>query len=532
MTLEELANGPPLDAVIIGGGINGAAIAAEAASRGARVALFEATDFGFGTTWRSTKLIHGGLRYLEHGDMRLVVESLRERAWLLKTRPYLVRPQRFILPVLPWTRRPAWQLQAGLALYDTLSLYRGVPGHRRLSESRLRSLASYLPETASRGFTFFDARVLAPERLALELALQARDEGASIHNHTSVSRLAVSHGRVRSVEVESGGETHEIPAHMVINAAGPWVDAVNQQTGLPMPDLLGVTRGTHIVVDLDADLGHDAVFSTARSDGRVFFAVPQGELLLIGTTDDRYDGDPGAVGPTPQDISYLLEEAGALMPGRAITPDSIRYAYAGLRPLQHVAGGPEAAITRRHTVVQHREHGGPQGLVSLVGGKLSTFRPLAREVTALIPAAGHTPARLDPPVRSRWREELLATGLPKSYLGHLRVYGDAVGRVLNLGRESVCSHAGAIEGEVRHVARAEHASTLSDILMRRTGIAWASCRGLCCHEAVAEIAGKELGWSGAERKRQVKAFEKDIATHLPTVALVQKGNRQGAGHRS
>lgn len=526
MSLDELAGGPPLDAAIIGGGINGAAIAAEAAARGARVALFEAEDFGFGTTWRSTKLIHGGLRYLEHGDMRLVFESLRERSWLLKTRPYLVRPQRFILPLLPWTRRPAWQLRAGLALYDTLALYRGLPSHRALSETRVRELASYLPDGAAGGFTFFDARVLAPERLALELALQARDLGAAVHNHATVRRLGVSHGRVASVEVESNGVTHEIPARMVINAAGPWVDAVNEQTGLPMPELLGVTRGSHIVVELDGDLGRDAVFSTARSDGRVFFAVPQGDLLLIGTTDDRYEGDPGAVGPTPEDIAYLLEEAHALMPGREITRDRVRYAYAGLRPLQRVAGGPEAAITRRHSVVEHREHGGPQGLVSLVGGKLSTFRPLAQEVVALIPSATAGRGRLDPDGKSGWRDELLASGLPKPSLGHLRIYGSAVAKVLALGREPLCSHSGAIDGEVRHVTRDEQAKSLSDILMRRTGIAWAACRGLCCHDMVAEIAAQELGWNGAERKRQVKAFEKDVAFHLPKADQVEKGAKR------
>ncbi|MEO6397551.1 MAG: FAD-dependent oxidoreductase, partial [Tepidiformaceae bacterium] len=189
MTLETLAAGPPLDLAIIGGGINGCGIAEEAAARGLRVALFEADDFGFGTTWRSTKLIHGGLRYLEHGDVRLVFESLRERAWLLKTRPHLVKPQRFILPMLPWTRRPAWQLRLGLAAYDLLSLYRAVPSHRKLKDGRLHELASALPEETRGGFTFYDARVIAPERLALEMALEARQQGAVIQNHARVARV-------------------------------------------------------------------------------------------------------------------------------------------------------------------------------------------------------------------------------------------------------------------------------------------------------------------------------------------------------
>ncbi len=529
VTLEGLVNGPPLDAAIIGGGINGCAIAVEAATRGARVVLFEAGDFGFGTTWRTTKLIHGGLRYLEHGDLRLVFESLRERAWLLKTRPYLVRPQRFIMPVLPWTRRPAWQLRAGLATYDTLSLHRGLPGHRGLSRERLHEIAPYLPEIASGGFSFFDARVLAPERLALELALLAQEAGAQIHNHTPVTRIGVRAGRVTSVEVQSGGVTYELPARMVINAAGPWVDPVNERTGLPMPELLGVTRGSHIVLQLDGDIGHDAVFSTARSDGRVVFAVPQGKLLLVGTTDDRYEGDPGDVQPTPGDIDYLLDEARALLPGRDIARERICYAYSGLRPLQRVAGGPEAAISRRHTVIEHRAQGGPQGLVSVVGGKLSTFRPLARETVDLLPAVMGKSARLTPK-NEGWRDRLLGSGLPKPFLSHLRVYGGGIESVLALGTAPLCEHAGAVAGEVIHAVRHEQAVTLSDILMRRTGIAWSSCRGTCCVDAAAELAGSELGWSSDERERQVNAFEADINNHLPTVELVKKGQTADGNH--
>ena len=194
--LTGMSGQPPasVDIAIIGGGINGTAIAAMAAKAGLRVALLEATDFGFGTTWRTTKLIHGGLRYLEHGDVPLVFESLHERSWLLKTRPYLVRPQRFVLPILPWTRRPAWQLRTGLALYDALALYRGVPQHRRLSSDRAHTLMPALSHEATSAFTFFDARLLAPERLALELALEARAHGAFIANQTQVRAIETRMG--------------------------------------------------------------------------------------------------------------------------------------------------------------------------------------------------------------------------------------------------------------------------------------------------------------------------------------------------
>ena len=517
MSLAEAANGLPLDVAIIGGGINGCAIAAECASRGLRTGLFEATDFGFGTTWRSTKLIHGGLRYLEHGDVRLVRESLRERAWLLRTRPYLVTPQRFVLPMLPWSRRPGWQVRAGLSAYDVLAGHRaGVPPHRGLTHARITELAPYLPDVTGAGFSFFDARVHSPERLALEMAMSARANGAFVENHAKVTRISEQGGRVSAIEVEQGGKKHTIPVRVVVNAAGPWVDAVNALGGLPRSELLGLTRGSHIVVELQEPPGHEAVFSTAKSDGRVFFAVPQGKLLLVGTTDDRYDGDPSATRATAADVDYLLAEAQELMPGRSITRDQIRYAYAGLRPLQRVAGGPEAAISRRHSVIDHAEHGGPAGMHSVVGGKLSTFRPLALEVAAMFSAA-RRPRKDDESRAPNWSTDLRSSGLPLSTKQHLRIYGPAIPEVLRLGQEPICEHAPAIEGEVRYVARMEQASTLADVMMRRTGISWASCRGLCCAETVAAIAGEELGWKGGERKRQLKAFREELDFHLPTV---------------
>ncbi len=522
VTLAELAAGPVLDAVIIGGGINGCAVAEEASARGLRVALFEAADFGFGTTWRSTKLIHGGLRYLEHGDVRLVFESLRERAWLLDSRAHLVRRQRFVLPLLPWTRRPAWQLRAGLALYDMLSLYRGVPSHRRLSDGPLHELMPALPDETAGGFTFFDARVLSPERLTLELALAARKRGAVVANHSPVTKIIADGGQVTAVEVASGKERHLIPARAVVNAAGPWVDAVNALGVADSPKLLGVTRGTHIVVELDGPPPRDAVFSTARSDGRVLFGVAQGDLLLFGTTDDRYDGDPGTIRPTREDVSYLVDEARALLPGLGITRDSVRYSYAGLRPLQQVEGAPEAAITRRHAVIDHGAIGGPRGLYSLVGGKLSTFRPLAREVGAKLGPGSHRSSRLfSEGPGTGWRSAVRASGLPRAAWPHLRMYGDAIDAVLASGRDQICAHAHAIAGEVIHAAEAELGITLPDIILRRTGIGWASCRGMCCHKQVASLAAPILGWSRTERARQVKAFEADVAYHLPVVETLE-----------
>lgn len=516
MTLAEVANGEPLDVAVVGGGINGAAIAREAASRGLKTALFEQEDFGSGTTWRSTKMIHGGLRYLEHGDLRLVVESLRERAWLLKTRPHLVQPLRLLLPMLPWTRRPAWQLRAGLELYDLLALYRDVPRHRSLSAEAFRRRVPSLPDECTGGFSFFDARALAPERLTLELALEAESLGATVVNHARVTRICVASGAVSGVEVEHAGERHGIAARAVVNAAGPWVDAVNALTAQAPGPLLGVTRGTHIVCEPVGLLPRDAIVSTARSDGRVLFVIPQGHLLRVGTTDVRFDGEAGAVAPTAAETRYLMAEAAELLPGLGLRPEHVRYCYAGLRPLPDVKGGPEAAITRRHSVIHHGKQGGPAGLFSVVGGKLSTFRPLARDVMAALHAG---PVRHDPAEAQERRPDfdLEALNVPVHVREHLRVYGAAAADVVAGGAGLLCAHAGATAGEVTRAIRREHATTLSDILLRRTGIAWASCRGLCCHRRVAALAAPLLGWDESQREAEVACFEKDLAQHLPAL---------------
>lgn len=511
--LDDLAAGPPLDVAVIGGGINGCAIAASAAEAGHRVALFEKDDFGFGTTWRSTKLIHGGLRYLEYGEAGLVRESLRERHWLLRTRPHLVRPLRFLLPQLPWTRRPKWQVALGLTLYDLLALDRSVPHHRRVSADLLHRAIPGIAAEAGGGFAYYDARALLPERLALELALQAEASGAAICNHAEVRSVEVSGSRVQGVCVEYGRRTVTIPARTVINAAGPWVDAVARLTGAPEP-LLSITRGTHVVLEPPKPPPRDAILSTARSDGRVFFAIPQDGLLLVGTTDEPYSGDPGAAGPTRHEVDYLVAEAQALLPGLDISHDHVLYAFAGLRPLRRAPGRAAGAISRRHDVVEHAPHGA-EGLYSVIGGKLSTFRPLAR---VALRRAGLAPGPFAiPQDTGAWKQLLQSSTLPEVSRRHLRVYGPRLPDILDGGIELLCTHGGLVSGEVVNAVRREHATTLSDILMRRTGACWASCRGLCAHQTAANIAASHLGWSPDERARQVAAYERDVERHLPTL---------------
>lgn len=518
MTLDRLAAGPPLDVAIIGGGINGCGIALEAARAGLKVALFEKDDFGFGTTWRSTKLIHGGLRYLEHGDVRLVFESLRERSWLLKSRPHLVHPQRLLLPMLPWTRRPAWQLRAGLTAYDVMATGGGVPRHTWLGRDALQRRAPFLPDAATGAFAFYDARAVAPERLALEMALEAEAAGAAVFNHAEVTGIRTASGAVQAIDVRHDGRNALLATMCVVNAAGPWVDAVNEATGVDGPALLGVTRGSHIVLESDYPI-RDGIFSTARSDGRVFFAVPQEGLLLIGTTDVRFEGDPGRVRPTAAEVNYLLDEARALLPGLAPAKGDVRYSYAGLRPLQRVDAGPEAAITRRHELVDHARLGGPENLFSVIGGKLSTYRPVARELLKKLSAKPTAPEMPQNP--GGWRDLLATAPFDTPVLQRLRIYGAALDAMLSGPPDLVCAVPVVLQAEVEHAVRFEKASTLSDFMLRRSGLGWNRERGLDCHEAVARSMAALLGWNEGEQRRQVAAYEHDVRANLPTPAELE-----------
>ncbi len=512
MITGEALSGRPFDVIVIGGGINGAAIAREAAVRGLRVALFEQEDFGFGTTWRSTRLIHGGLRYLEHGELRLVRESLQERGRLLKERPHLVKPQRFVLPGGEFSRRPGWQVRLGLAAYDALALGGGLPGHRAMSADDVALALPGMGDGAPAGFSFFDARAVGPERLTLELVLEARAAGAVVANHTTVTGVRQSGGVVTGVTIDRAGERIDVQGHHVINAAGPWVDAVLEAAGEDGPRILGMTRGTHVAFELEGPLPEVAALSTAQSDGRVFFAVPHSGLVLVGTTDVRYDGDPGCVAPTRDEVDYLLREAQALLPRYDLTAGRVRYAYAGLRPLLASTGGPEAAITRRHAVIDHSRRGGPTGLYSVAGGKLSTFQPLARETLWAIGIGwGSNRATAAP------RPLGEGTGLEGRVLAHLERYGHAAEELLHGAGKVLCPHAGAVTAEVAHAVQHEEAATLSDVLLRRMGVGWHSCRGLCCHQEAAGLMAGILDWDAEETARQVGAFEADVRKNLPTL---------------
>ena len=355
------------DVIIIGAGINGAGIARDAAMRGLKVLLIDKGEPGCATTSASTRLIHGGLRYLEHFEFSLVRESLREREILLRIAPDLVRPLAITIPIYKQSKRGRLTIRAGMVLYDLLSWGKSLPRHRMFSRAEtLERWSGLNPEGLVGSALYYDAQIEFPERLVLANVESARVFGAEVLTHTRVTGLTVT-------GVEFGDRLAE--ASVVINAAGPWIDQVLERAPVKSPKLIGGTKGSHIIVAPFPGASANAIYLEARSDGRPIFIIPWNKLYLIGTTDVRFEGDPDEVRCEDWEIDYLLSETNLALPGAHLTRDSILQTYSGVRPL------PYQSSTRRHFI---REHPQLPNLLSIVGGKLTTYRSLSEECVDLI----------------------------------------------------------------------------------------------------------------------------------------------------
>ncbi|UCG76940.1 MAG: glycerol-3-phosphate dehydrogenase/oxidase [Gemmatimonadota bacterium] len=382
------------DVLVIGGGITGAAAARDAASRGLRTALVEARDFGEGTSSRSSRLVHGGLRYLEQLEFDLVFEASRERGTLLRIAPHLVRPLEFLFPLYREGRVGRRTMTAGMWLYDALSLFRNIERHQMLSaKDVLWREPTLAPDGLLGGARYFDAQV-DDARLVLATVRSACEMGAAVANRVAVATLLSEDGRARGASVrqtsplgrsvrpggaegdaEAGAEW-DVRAEVVVNATGPWSDETAALCGVSRRRLLRPTRGTHIHVRRDR-IGHErALIFESPLDGRIMFVLPWGDLSLIGTTDEDFDGPPEAVRPTGADVRYLLDSTNRLFPGAMLAGADVITAWAGLRPL--VAGDSdqdEDAVSREHVIREELP-----GLLTVAGGKLTSHRAMGEEV--------------------------------------------------------------------------------------------------------------------------------------------------------
>lgn len=506
------------DVLIVGGGINGAGIARELALRGLRVALVEKDDFASGASSASTKLIHGGLRYLERLDLKLVFESCRERRILQAIAPHLVRPIPFFIPVYRDDPRSLLTIRAGMTLYDLLALLRNTRHHSILTAAEALEREPALRQEGLTGVAlYWDCR-MDDARLCLENVLAAGEAGAEVANYLEVTALRKEGGKVRGarcIDRESGTEL-EVEAELVVNATGPWLDRLCALDGEAQAKLRP-TRGTHILVPR-IGRGGEALYMTAGRDDRLFFVIPWGGLSLVGTTDDDYDGHPDAVAPTAGDIDYLLSETARHLRTGSLARTDVVATFAGLRPL--LAGAPSSAtrLSREHQIFES-----DSGMVSVGGGKYTTYRAVAAEVatrmcarlgrgqgpsiTHRIPLPGGTTGNFAAFVR-----RLLPTlsgeyGLPPARLENLLgQYGARTPRLLSLLRNEpelsrpVADGSPLLAAQVAYAVDHELARTPEDILRRRTQLALSPGRGRQELDGVAELMDRRLRPAPGRRK--------------------------------
>ena len=502
------------DVIIIGAGINGAGIARDAAMRGLKVLLLDKGDIASGTSGWSTRLIHGGLRYLEHGEFGLVRESLREREHLLRIAPHLVKPLPLLIPIYERGKRGRLTIKAGMIAYDLLSLDKTLERHRMLSPDETRARAPGLQREGLRGAAlYFDAQAEYAERLVLENALSAHQHGARILTYTRVDNLIVEDGKIGGVvftDLLNSG-SHTARASLVVNASGPWLDKVLENSDLRPERMICGTKGSHLVVGKFRDAPTTALYVEAREDGRPFFIIPWNNAYLIGTTDLVYNGDLDAVEASEAEIDYLLRETNRVIPSAGLNRHSIQYTYSGVRPLPCRRGREPAGITRRHFIRGHAH--GLEGLFSIIGGKLTTYRNLSEETVELLfrqlgreaPPCQTARAKLpgaqteDP---AMFNERFMAEShLPEAAATRLlRIYGTRARDVLRLAgeadrlRKPFDEETGAIGAEILFSFRAEFAETMTDCLMRRTLVGLNSTIGLAALESALAIARSFLGW--------------------------------------
>jgi glycerol-3-phosphate dehydrogenase len=523
-----------LDAIVIGGGMAGAGVARDLALRGLSVALFEKNDFSSGTTSRSSKLIHGGLRYLELLDFGLVRESLRERETLSRLAPHQVRPLPFLVPIYTDSTRSLIMVRIGLRLYDWLS-----PGRGRRERYRvIRPLEAVALEPAIRteglrgaGY-YFDDLLLSPERLCLENVLSACRQGARAFNYCEVEEIVRSGGGVEGVCVRDllSDRMHTVRARVVVNATGPWVDRLRQLAGIAERGkrIVRTTKGIHCLLPRLTDR---AIYHSTR-DGRMIFVIPWREFSLIGTTDTDFEGDLDRVHATHEEVVYLLDEVRRVLPDPRVIADQVAYTYAGVRPLSFEEGTPESEISRQHRIVAE---GPGDRFLSITGTKLTCFRSLAEQVGDRV---AHAVGRRAPSRAGRlsldgtdedvsgvearvWMDvssELVSTRLSRETLEMLvATYGRGYGRLLDLagkipdGSERLCSQNPEIVAQLHHAVHEELAVSLQDVLLRRTGIGTSRCQGRDCAESIARRMAELCGWSPRRLGAELEAYRGHLA---------------------
>ena len=531
--LIDAAQAEVFDILIIGGGITGACAARDAARRGLSTAVVEKNDWAFGTSSRSSKLVHGGLRYLEMGDLKLVFEACRERRRLLLNAPHVVWPQSFIFPVYKGDKNPLFIIDIGLWMYDILALFRNVQNHQFHGPKRILQVEPELDaERLKGGGQFYDCAA-DDARLTVSHIQSARLEGALCLSYAQVVDILSCDGRACGARVrdEVSGKEFDIEARTVLNCTGPWTDMVCRLDDSKAIPKLRPTKGSHVIVPWERVKAINAMPIISPADGRMLFLIPWGDYALIGTTDTDYQGDYDDIHASAADVDYILEAANRTLPRARLTYDDVISTYAGLRPLvcAEVSGDvKESQVSREHSIYESHS-----GLISIAGGKLTTARSMAEELVDLAVKRLHERFGSQPVKCTTKRAPVFGKdGVDFSkrlerLAGEVRLDGDVIDKMQHLGTgairvlgmlsedASLAKRLGDdvpyIEAEVVYSAREEMVVTLTDFMIRRSLIFYEDReQGLGCAGRVAELLGGELGWNKKERERQVKEYRRVV----------------------
>ena len=519
--------GDYFDVIVVGGGINGSAIARDAAMRGFSVLLVEKDDISSATSAWSSRMIHGGLKYLENCEFGLVRESLREREWLLRAAPHLVSPLPFMMPFLRRNRRGDLLLRAGMLAYDVLSFDKSLPHHRLCSQGAALRAAPGLDRSQLQGAAlFYDAQAAYAERLSVENVLSALEHGARVLTHTKVTRLLIEHRTVVGIEYSDllSGAPSSARATVTVNATGPWADELLKDVPGHDQPLIGGSKGTHLVVDpFPGAPPTCALYAEAAQDGRPVVVIPWLGRYLVGSTDIRCGGDPGDAWADEGEVNYILSEANSLMPSAGLTRETIRFVYTGVRPLPYRPDDDVARITRHHIINDHAP--ALDGLVTIVGGKLTTFRSLAQDAVDRISRKITGSTR-----RCATRAEPLPGGRTADYAAFAARFkasidlGDLIGdRLLSLygvrapeviqlaqrerGLKSTIDEKGSVlAAEIVYGLRTESARTLTDVLMRRTMLGLDPDLSIDSVERAAAVMGEDEGWTEGRAAAEIDDY--------------------------
>jgi len=512
--------GKTFDVIVIGGGIIGAGVARDIALRGLDTLLLEKEDFGSGTTSRSTRLIHGGLRYLRQLEFGLVRQDLSEREVLMRIAPHLVHPLSFFIPIPNFSLNVAMLM--GTTLYDVISFDKTLPNHTYLNKAKTLAEEPGLKVKGLQGsYVYSDCAIPLTERLNWETALSAAEAGATVINHAKVTNVLREGNRVTGVEVqdEISGEVLQARARLVVNAAGHWVDTIKEMLFKDKPPYLLRTKGAHIMIP---EVSKHALVLFSPLDGRLFFVIPWQSYSLVGTTDTVYKEDLDCVYATRKDVEYILEGLHLAYPDVRI--DDVYYAYAGLRSLALKPGKSASDTSRSHAVIDHSKRDHLEGLVTILGGKITAYREVAKDGADMacrklgnmahcttgekgLPGAPGLAPREIAGLAEKF-------GLSGDAVTHLAgTYGSRAGEVLapaaqdKSGLRPLSAGGPDIIAQVWHAVKNETCLTVSDFMLRRSVVGFRKDLGADAVPAVAAEMQKLLGWSDGEKAQQVKAHE-------------------------